>query len=87
MATQIKPRPVIEMLPVTSSQIKAIGHHPETNTLAIEFPTRAVEPSIYHYANFTAEQFDAFLKAESVGSHFIQNIKKHPDVHPHTRIS
>lgn len=77
---------VIAMQPVTSSQIAAIGHHPETNTMAIQFPSKTGSGSLYHYDNVTPEQFEAFKSAPSVGSHFIKQIKPHVDKHPYRKI-
>lgn len=77
----------IALQPVESSQIHAIGHSPETNTLAIQFKSRGGPGSVYHYANFTAEQFEAFKSAESIGSHFGANIKKATDAHPFIKVA
>jgi len=91
MSTEIKQRPVISMIPVTSSQIAAIGHSSDHNILAIQFPPSKKDPdqpgSLYHYENMSAEEFDLFLKAESIGSHFIKHIKNRADIHPFVRIS
>lgn len=89
MTTAEKPKhPTIAMDAVESSQIAAIGHHPESNTLAIQFPGKTDKPgSVYHYANFTAYDFKAFKEAESKGSHFGKHIKKNTEKHPYTRIS
>ena len=46
-------RPAIALTPVKSSQVKAIGHDPATNTLAVQFAHGA--GSIYHYPDVTAE--------------------------------
>jgi hypothetical protein len=66
----------IDMTGVESSQIKAIGHDPKTNTLSIQFKHGA--GAIYHYSDVTAEQFSAFKNAESVGSHFGKHFKTKP---------
>ncbi|HWK69990.1 MAG TPA: KTSC domain-containing protein [Burkholderiaceae bacterium] len=88
MDNNITPRPIIAMDSVESSQIAAIGHHPETETLAIKFPpNRADKSSVYHYANFTAEQFAAFQAAESKGSHFVKFIKRSPDLFPYENVT
>ena len=51
------------MQPVESSQIAAIGHDAETNTLAIRFKNwKGVPTSLYQYQNFTAEDFGAHIK-------------------------
>ena len=40
MNTETKQATAIEMIPCKSSQIAAIGHDSETNTLAIQFPSK-----------------------------------------------
>lgn len=78
----------IALTPVESSQIAAIGHHPETNTLAIQFsPRRDGSPgSIYHYANFTADDFASFKAADSIGSYFGRFIKPLTEKHPFVKV-
>ena len=72
---------------VESSQITAIGHDPESNTLAIQFKNWKGEPaSLYHYSNFTAEDFAAFKNAESIGKHFGQFIKPETVKYPYVKI-
>ena len=78
---------VIALQDVESSQIQAIGHDAETNTLAVRFKTWKGEPSsLYHYANVTAEDFAAFKGAESIGKHFGRYIKPFPEKYPFTKI-
>lgn len=70
----------IELTPVDSSQLKAAGHDPETNTLAIQFVGKPGEDSpIYHYFNCTAKDYEALLAAESIGGHFGIHIKRKYD--------
>lgn len=57
--------------PVTSSNIKSIGHDPATNTLEVEFNTGG----IYQYGGVSAEKHQALVGAESIGKHFGQHIK------------
>lgn len=77
----------IELKPVTSSQIHSIGYDADTQTLAVRFKSRDGAPtSLYHYAEFTQANFDAFQAAESIGSHFYKNIKPHPDRFPYVCI-
>lgn len=79
--------PDIALTPVASSQIDAIGHDPETNTLAIRFPVnRFGEKAVYHYQNFTAEDFEAFQAAESKGAYFGRHIKNEPVRYPYQKI-
>lgn len=87
METQIKERPQIAMIEVESSQLQAIGHHPETEMLAIQFKGKAGTPgSVYHYRNFTKDDYLAFMTAESKGSHFKKFIKQEVVKHPYERI-
>lgn len=75
---------------VTSSQIHSIGHDPIAQVLAIRFTRgygRDQRPgSLYHYQNFTAEDFAAFRDAESKGKHFGAHIKPFAEKYPYTKI-
>lgn len=74
---------VVTMDEIVSSQLHSIGHHPESNTLAIRFKAKDGSPAaLYHYANVTAEEFAAFKGAESIGSHFYKNIKPFAERYP-----
>lgn len=78
---------IITMDSIESSQIEAIGHDAETQTLAIQFKAKGTAPgSLYHYSNVTAEDFAAFRDAESIGSHFYKHIKPFKDKYPYVRI-
>lgn len=78
----------ITMQPVESSQIASIGHDAASNTLAIRFKNSKGEPSsVYHYDNFTGEDFAAFQGAESIGSHFGKHIKSATEKHPYRRVN
>ncbi|MDW3684871.1 KTSC domain-containing protein [Cupriavidus sp. CV2] len=78
----------IDMQEVESSQIFAIGHDAETNTLAIRFRDRRTNAptSLYHYSNFTADDFKAFSEAESKGAHHGKHIKPYDKKHPYTKV-
>lgn len=76
----------ITMDSVESSQIHSIGHDPATNTLAIRFKSRGGPGSLYHYSNFTADDFAAFRDAESKGAHFGKHIKPFPDKYPFVKV-
>lgn len=80
-------KPAITMQPVVSSQLAAIGHDAESNTLAIQFASKSDPGSLYHYRNFTAEDFAAFAAADSVGKHFYAHIKPFADKHPYEKIA
>ena len=69
-------RPPIELHPVESSQVKAIGYDAESRTLAVAF--KHGNGAIYHYPNVDAETHEAFVKAESIGAFFGNNLKLLP---------
>ncbi len=71
-------RPHITLHPVKSSQVKSVGYDHGTNTLAVQFSRGA--GAVYHYPSVTKEQYEAFIKAESIGVHFGKHIKALPFV-------
>ena len=66
----------INMNPVTSSQVKAIGYDEDTKTLAVSF-TRG-SGAIYHYPDVDPQTYADFIAAESIGSFFGKHIKSLP---------
>ena len=70
----------MQMHPITSSQIREIGHDASTETLAVRFNTGA----LYHYAAFPAAKFAQFMESESKGGFFGKNVK---GAHEYTRIN
>ena len=76
----------IALTPVKSSKLHAIGHDAASQTLAIQFFAKGAPGNVYHYANFTAQEFTAFAGAESVGKHFIAHIQPHKDKHPYVNM-
>lgn len=80
----------IDLQDVVSNQIHSIGHNAASHTLAIRFTSRkggVIGPgSLYHYANFTLEDFAAFQAAESKGKHFGAHIKDQVAKYPFTKI-
>jgi len=76
----------MHMKSVDSSQIAAIGHDPETNTMAVQFKNSKGEPSsTYHYANCTQEMHDECLAAESIGVWFGATLKPNAEKYPFTK--
>lgn len=71
-----KPRQAIELNPVDSNKIKAIGYDASTQTLAVVFKNGT--GAVYHYPNVTPEAHAAFVGAESMGKHFGQHIQNLP---------
>jgi len=66
----------IELAPVTSNQVKAIGYDPDTQTLAVCFARGA--GAIYHYPDVAPETHAAFVAADSIGTFFGMHIKPLP---------
>jgi hypothetical protein len=74
----------IELIPVNSSRLAAIGHDPETFTLAVMFPPTKKAPTgkIYHYSSVSEELYDDLKNAESIGVFFGMRILNDPDKYP-----
>ena len=79
--------PQIALAPVESSQIHSIGHDAATNTLAVRFKRGGQPAGLYHYSGVTADDFNAFKGAKSIGAHFGKHIKPATDKYPFTRIN
>lgn len=58
-------------IPVKSSQLKSVGHDPETNKLHIEFKSGAV----YEYDGVSAQDHAELMSAPSIGQHFSSKVK------------
>lgn len=69
-------RPPIDLLPVESSQVRAVGYDKESRTLAVAF--NHGKGAIYHYPDVSPETYEAFVNAESIGSFFGKHIKPLP---------
>ena len=73
--------PGITMQAATSSQIESHGYCPASKTLAMRFhrkprPDGAVSDScVYHYPAVEPHQYDALLKAASIGSHWTKHLR------------
>jgi len=65
-----------------SSQIFGTGYDPHTRTLAIQFHSKSGPGSVYHYADFPPEKWEAMQKAESLGSYFGEHVKGHDPKRP-----
>lgn len=63
----------IEMKPVKSSNIQAIGYDEPSQTMHIAFTSGKT----YAYHGVTPEQHGEFLHADSIGSHFARRIRPH----------
>jgi len=71
------PRPT--RIAIASKLLKSIGYDPQTQALEVEFSSG----SIYTYLDVTPETYAALMDADSVGAHFLRDIKPH---HAFTRM-
>ena len=62
---------MIDLVPVQSSNIRAVGHDPEANELHVEFKNGGK----YVYHAISADQHKALIGAKSIGSHLHTVIK------------
>ena len=77
----------IALTPIQSSQIAAIGYDPATSALTVAFKRRdGTLDSVYQYDGVTPDAHAALMGAESIGSHFIHNIKRQPESYPFRRL-
>lgn len=70
-----KPRPLIQLTPVESNKITAIGYAPELKTLAVTFK---YGKALYHYPNVEPAVHAAFMAAESKGKFFGAHLQTLP---------
>ena len=61
----------MERIPVTSTDIRAIGYDTDNQILEIEFNSG----SVYDYANVPQGEYDGIMSADSKGKYFHANIK------------
>lgn len=63
----------MEMHPVDSSLIQALGYDPESKTMAVQFH----DGKLYHYQGVTQKVHDKVKNSASVGKAFGQFIRPH----------
>ena len=61
----------MEMKPVQSSNIDAVGYDPDTREMRIQFKGTGT----YAFRGISAEQHRALVNAQSVGGHFAAHIR------------
>ncbi len=62
---------MVEMQPVVSSNVSAVGYDDEAETLIVEF----VKGSTYEYRGVPRNLYEALLASQSVGGFLNANIK------------
>lgn len=75
-AFETTPRPPIQLQPVESHKVKAIGYDDATQTLAVTF--QRGNGAIYHYPGVTRATYEAFRTAESIGRYFGEHLQALP---------
>jgi len=68
-----------EMIPVSSSNVAAVGYDENSQTVYVRF----LNNSLYIYKGVPQSEFDGLLNAPSVGSYLNRNYK---NVYPYERI-
>jgi hypothetical protein len=63
----------IDLSPVESSHIAAIGYHPESQTMAVQFKSN--DQYVYHYAGVSPDKYDEFKNALSIGQYFHMHVR------------
>jgi hypothetical protein len=71
----------IEMIPVRSSNIQAVGYDPEHSILVVQFS----EGRQYEYSNVTVDVFERLATAGSIGSAF-NEIRSNPMKYPYRKV-
>jgi hypothetical protein len=66
------PRPQIAMQPCVSSKFTQLGYCPQRQELVVRFNDTALH--VYHYPDFSQDDHDRFMSAESLGRHFGEHI-------------
>lgn len=70
----------MDYVPVSSSNVAAVGYDPASNTLGIRF----LNGSEYHYHSVGEDVYQGLLTASSVGRYLNECVKKAG--YPYTRI-
>lgn len=84
----------MNMIPVKSSQVSALGFNPETLKLRVRFKPfankKATEPQpepTYEYSNVSQADYDAIFNAESIGRAVNQILKSNVAKHPFRKLN
>lgn len=61
----------MERTPVTSSNVKSVGHDKDSSTLEVEFSSG----DLYQYDGVSQDEYAELLEAPSIGKHINTKIK------------
>jgi hypothetical protein len=78
---------MVQLKPVASSQIKAIGFDPLNDEIYVEFRRKTPGRSVYRYQGADAALCARLLFADSVGTAFGSTLKKDPERWPFVRLT
>lgn len=76
----------IKLTPVKSNKLAAIGYDAAAQVLAVQFFAKGQPGNVYHYANFSEDDWAVFSNAESHGKHFIAHIQSQKEKYPYTNM-
>lgn len=76
----------IKLTPVKSNKLAAIGYDAASQVLAVQFFSKGQPGNVYHYANFSEDDWAVFSNAESHGKHFIAHIQSQKEKYPYTNM-
>jgi hypothetical protein len=62
----------MDLLPVQSSNIAAVGYDAVQNILYVQFKGK---DTVYEYHGVPLETYEAMMNAESIGSYYAKNIR------------
>ncbi len=79
----------MQLMPVKSSQIAAVGYDPETKKMRIQFASHrdGTNGSTYEYDNVEPQDHADLIGAKSIGSHFKTVIKPQKERWPYTKLT
>ena len=61
----------MELIPVKSSNVQAVGYDPDEKVLAVQFK----KGGVYEYPAVPPEMYEALLKSESIGRFVAQVVR------------
>lgn len=72
--------PTLDLIPLASSVIAAIGYDPQTSECLVEFTSG----SVFIYEDFPQQKFDEWATSDSPGRFFNSQVK---NIHPYRRVT
>lgn len=79
----------MQLLPVKSSQVSAIGYDPGTLKLRVKFKpfNASLPPPTYEYSNVSQTDYAGIIGAESIGKAINKTLKANPAKYPFVKIT